>query len=70
VVTICSDLGLPVVPTISCGTLAEHIAMVEDGLTSTYGNFTAEGLVVHPMLPLNNRWGQRIRAKIKGIDYV
>jgi hypothetical protein len=70
VVTIGCDLGIPVVPTVSCGTLAEHIGMVESGLISTYGNFIAEGLVVHPMIPFNNRWGERIRAKIKGVDYV
>ena len=40
-----------------------------DRLTSMWGNFEAEGIVARPVVPLFNRKGERIIAKIKARDF-
>lgn len=40
-----------------------------EGLKSMWGNFEAEGIVARPVVPLFNRKGERIIAKIKARDF-
>lgn len=46
-----------------------HKQYVPGPLKSTWGDFEAEGIVARPVVPLFNRKGERIIAKIKGKDY-
>ena len=49
--------------------MGEAVDVVEGGLTSTFGNFEAEGLVLKPEVELFNRQGHRIITKLKGKDF-
>lgn len=51
------------------GTLWKGIYAVSDGLTSSWGDFRAEGLVGTPELGLLNRSGARIIVKVKDVDF-
>ena len=62
-------LSIDVVPVIGSGTLWEAVGMAQDGITSTWGNFLAEGVVARPLVELRNRAGSRIIAKIKCCDF-
>ncbi len=62
-------MGIRVVPTVFTGTLLEACEVVKSELTSTWGDFAAEGLVLNPSVPLLKRNGQRVIAKIKTEDY-
>ena len=66
---ICSDLGLPIVPVIGHGTLADAIDLVKAGLQSQWGAFEAEGIVARPAVPMFTRSGERIITKIKARDF-
>lgn len=66
---IASKLGIDSVPTLGHGTLWDAINIVHDGLSSTWGDFEAEGIVARPVVPLFNRQGNRIIAKIKARDF-
>ena len=69
VVDIADHFELEVVPEAYRGTLHGAIAMVQQGFTSAWGNFPAEGLVMQPSIPLGKRNGGRIITKIKTVDY-
>jgi len=62
-------LGMPYVPIIGHGTLADAIAMVRSGLTSQWGPFEAEGIVARPTVEMLDRGGRRIITKIKARDF-
>lgn len=62
-------LQIDSVPVIGYGTLYDAIEIVEGGMTSTWGDFEAEGIVARPKVPLFNRKGERIITKIKGVDF-
>lgn len=49
--------------------LERVIQIVEGGFTSAFGDFEAEGVVIRPTVPLFNRYGGRIMAKLKGADF-
>lgn len=66
---IASKLGIDSVPVIGYGTLYDAIAIVEKGMTSTWGDFEAEGLVCRPRVSLFDRKGQRIICKVKSVDF-
>jgi len=63
-------LGIPIVPIIGEGTLHEMVAMAKAGITSTWGNFQAEGIVARPKTELITRNGHRIITKIKCRDFI
>lgn len=69
VVSIAAALGVDVVPVIGRGSLHDAVRVVADGFKSTWGDFTAEGLVVRPATELLDRRGHRIIAKIKHCDF-
>jgi hypothetical protein len=64
-----ADFGLEVVPIIGRGTLPEMVDMARHGFASTWGDFTAEGVVARPSVELAARSGQRIITKIKWKDF-
>lgn len=66
---IAAQFGLDIVPIIGRGTLAEMVRMAELGITSTWGNFAAEGIVARPAVELKSRSGHRIITKIKSKDF-
>jgi hypothetical protein len=82
---VASKLGIASVPTIGHGTLQDAIDIVSTGITftstgavkrwgdkglrSAWGNFEAEGIVARPVVPLFNRKGERVVAKIKAVDF-
>jgi len=66
---IADKIGVKCVPIVCRGTIAEAIDIVKDGLKSTFGEFTAEGLVLKPEIDLFTRSGYRIVTKLKGKDF-
>ncbi len=60
---------IDVVPIIGEGTLNDAIELTRKGITSQWGNFTAEGIVARPKTELKARNGERIITKIKHKDF-
>jgi hypothetical protein len=67
---VATKLGIDVVPVIGEGTLHDAVAQAKAGITSTWGDFQAEGIVARPKTELKTRSGHRIIAKIKCRDFV
>ena len=66
---IADKLSLLVVPVKGYGSLYAAIRMVREGISSEWGPFRAEGLVMRPRVELVTRRGERIIAKIKHKDF-
>ena len=66
---IAQKFGIKSVPIVGEGTLLNAIEMIQRSITSTFGNFPAEGLVVRPTIDLFSRNGHRILGKIKAKDF-
>ena len=66
---IATKMGLAIVPIVGKGTLQQGVDIIKAGLTSTWGDFTAEGIVAKPSTELLNRKGERIITKIKTEDF-
>lgn len=66
---IAAFFGIDLVPIVFRGTLGGACELVRSGLTSQWGEFAAEGLVLKPATELLKRNGDRILAKIKAVDY-
>ncbi len=69
VMNVAETLEIPHVPVVGVSTLSQAISVVEDGLESEFGSFSAEGIVAEPVVPLLNRKGDRVIAKIKTRDF-
>lgn len=67
---VASIIGVRVVPVIGEGTLHDAVSAAKAGITSTWGNFQAEGIVARPKVELKTRRGDRLIAKIKCRDFV
>lgn len=65
---IASKLGIRVVPIIGVGTIGEALDVVQQ-LSSTFGDFLAEGLVLKPQVAFWNRRGERVITKMKYRDF-
>lgn len=63
-----AGLNISVAPLILGDTLWGGISLVAAGLDSTFGSFTAEGLVGVPQMQYRDRRGGRIAIKLKGCD--
>lgn len=61
-------LEIPFVVEIERGTLDEAVDFIKNGFTSTYGDFTAEGIVLKPLHEMNYFRG-RIITKVKDRDF-
>jgi hypothetical protein len=66
---IAAKLGIRTVPIIGEGTLADMVEMTRAGITSTWGNFLAEGIVARPKVELRTRNNSRIITKLKTRDF-
>jgi len=66
---VAKKLGLDVVPEVGRGRLSDGIRLVQDGFTSRWGPFVAEGIVARPTVELKDRNGNRIITKIKYVDF-
>ena len=66
---IAEQLDIPIVPFVGCGPLSEGVEIVSHGLQSFYGDFYAEGIVAKPIIPLLDKYGERIIVKIKHRDF-
>lgn len=66
---IAKKLGISVVPIIGHGTLDDAIKMVKGKFISTWGDFTAEGIVARPRVELRTRRGERVITKVKVRDF-
>jgi len=66
---IADKLDIQTVPIREMGTLHDGIAIIKNGLNSTWGNFRAEGLVCKPYVELFNRKGDRVITKLKHKDF-
>lgn len=65
------DLGVDAVPIIGYGSLHDAVNLCSNGgFKSTWGDFTAEGIVARPKVSMFNRRGERIIAKIKHVDFL
>ena len=62
-------LSLDIVPILRSDTLSKMVEMARHGFVSTWGNFTAEGIVARPATELRTRNGHRIITKIKHKDF-
>jgi hypothetical protein len=63
------NFDLDVVPVVFIGSLREAIDYVKVGFDSTWGDFSAEGLVGRPFVDLFDRRGHRIIVKVKTADF-
>jgi hypothetical protein len=66
---IASKLEIKCVPLLGNYTLMQAIEQIKSGLSSVYGNFEAEGMVLKPFVELKDRKGQRIITKLKHKDF-
>ena len=66
---IAGSLSIDVVPIVGEGTLVEAVNLAMDGVTSAWGDFPAEGLVMRPRVELCTRAGHRVITKIKTKDF-
>ncbi|MFA6358677.1 MAG: RNA ligase family protein [Candidatus Omnitrophota bacterium] len=62
-------MSLDAVPVVGEGTLADCVKMARSGFQSSWGEFTAEGIVARPTVELCTRNGERIITKIKHRDF-
>ena len=69
VIDVAEKLGVRPVPIIGHGTLADMVKIARRGFDSTWGPFTAEGIVARPVVELRLRNGDRIITKIKHKDF-
>lgn len=63
------ECGLDVVPIVGHGKLYDAIQLTKNGMKSTWGDFTMEGLICKPIVELKSRNGHRIITKIKHKDF-
>jgi hypothetical protein len=66
---IAEKLGCDHVPIIATGSLEDMVRIVQTGLTSKWGDFESEGLIVKPAQELFDNRGNRIILKIKTCDF-
>jgi hypothetical protein len=66
---IANHLKIKVVPIVGKGNLTSAINLAKKGYNSLIGTQVAEGLVMKPVLELNDRMGNRIITKVKYKDF-
>lgn len=66
---VAGQLGIDLVPIIGKGTLYDAINRAKEGFISSWGPFSAEGIVARPKTELKARNGNRIITKIKCRDF-
>jgi hypothetical protein len=66
---IAGDLGIKVVPLLGEGSLRRMVELCQEGFSSQWGDFPAEGIVARPACELRCRLGKRVIAKLKLKDF-
>lgn len=66
---VAASLGIRIVPIIGTGTISDMVETVRNGITSTWGNFPAEGIVARPSVELRTRNNGRVITKLKTRDF-
>lgn len=66
---VASRFGVPVVPVVAVGSLADGVEYVSGHPRSTIGDLVMEGVVGRPSVELRDRRGNRIIVKIKQRDF-
>ena len=66
---IAGTLGIKTVPVLGMGKLDDAVMGIKTGITSTFGDFMAEGIVLRPTTELKTRSGHRIITKLKHRDF-
>lgn len=66
---VAEKIGINIVPIIGEGTLSDLVNLVKGGITSTWGDFQAEGVVARPKVELRTRNNARIITKLKTRDF-
>ncbi len=66
---VAQKLDIPWVPLIGNGTLTEMVRFAQNGFSSAWGDFPAEGIVARPETELFDRSLHRIITKIKTKDF-
>src|SRR3990167_9020092 len=64
-----TKLGLTLQKVVSYGSLDDAISLVKKGFPSAFGNAQAEGLVLRPMVEIQDKQGHRVITKIKVRDF-
>lgn len=67
--SIARQFGIDVVPILAIGDLNEMVECAKMGISSSWGDFPAEGIVARPETELKTRSGHRIITKIKTKDF-
>lgn len=67
---IASKMNIAIVPILCVGTLSEMVQQAREGITSSWGDFQAEGYVARPTTEIRTRSGHRIITKIKCKDFL
>ena len=67
---VATKLGIRIVPIIGEGTIADLVEVTRKGITSTWGDFAAEGIVARPKVELRTRNNSRIITKLKSRDFL
>jgi hypothetical protein len=62
-------LDVKMAPIIDVCPIKNIVEMVREGFTSEYGDFIAEGIIARPIVPLTNRYGERVITKLKHSDF-
>ncbi len=66
---VADKLGIKVVPILGQGSLQNAVEIVRKGFPSTWGDFTAEGIVARPAVEMFSRKGDRMIVKVKHRDF-
>ncbi len=66
---ICVKIDIPIVPVVAIENLTLMEIYCNQGFPSKWGDFEAEGLIAVPKVPLRDRRGNRIIAKLKCKDF-
>lgn len=66
---VAAKLSVPTVPVIMTGSIRDAIDRITNGMRSTWGLFTAEGVVGRPPLGIQGRDGDRLLVKVKAVDF-
>ena len=69
VTELASNAGLQASPLLGIGSLELAIYKAELGFNSQWGDFLAEGLILRPLVELQDRFGRRVIGKIKTKDF-
>jgi hypothetical protein len=67
--SVAAQLEIETVPVVATSSLEEAETFIEEGFSSAWGDFPAEGVVATPLVPLRTRRGDRIITKLKTKDY-